>query len=216
MSLLAPALLLLLLDGAAASPPPRAEHQAAFPLVLTSGAVLQLEAPARWAFGQATVTTLEGKRLSIRHAAVDHEATQALGGTAQAPDSGRRYTAAELARIRRHRLNLVGDGTRPEESALEELPGPTGDEASWRARAMSLRQEIDRLELELRFLERQKWSWSSLALGAKGYDRIAASKLGKIRARRKLVDERLRQARGELARLEDEARRERVPPGWLR
>ena len=85
------------------------------------------------------------------------------------------------------------------------------------ARATALRNQIEKLQAQLAYLERVKQSWESYALGTLGEnDGLAASKLGEVRRSTQQFESSLASAQAQWRQLEDQARQQQVPPGWLR
>lgn len=215
------ALLLLAPSSEAPGRPSGDEIRPPWVLVLSDGRRLPLREEPKWVFGRASVRDAAGRLLELEWKQVDHEATRKANprSAASEPDGLPRVWDEEALRaLRGRRLNVVDNGGAAPELA-QSAPGEAGalSEADWRARASALSERIRRLEAELAYLERARGSWEAFALGTGGdYDAAAASELGEIRRARQARQDALSEAKSDWARLQEEARRSRVPPGWLR
>jgi len=200
----------------------------AYTVVLTSGARLELKAKPQFVLGTAKVETVDGRRFVLRQQAVSESSTAIVNGgststASPTPPGGRAWTNADLARLDGRPVNVVGTGTVLEEPPPAE-PGvaepqadePTSAEADWRAQALRLADEETQMAQRLAALERLDEQWQSFALGTDGFESPAARELREIRRERAALEKDLAQVRGERRRLEESARVQRVPPGWLR
>ena len=202
-------------------------------LVLESGARLEVrEAPVFDVAGWAPVTTPDGRTFLIERSAINASSTEALNRRRTEPRGEapkKVWTAADLARLRGGNVSVVGtsgaEGSVPaaaasSPSAPDEDAAPAESESEWRAAALALRQRIAALERQVEWLDRVDASWEGYVLGTGSFQgpiaSASASKIAETRRRRAEAEAGLQQARGELSRLEDRARRARVPPGWLR
>lgn len=111
------------------------------------------------------------------------------------------------------------DGAAGQEKPAEAKPEGQGrDEAWWRARMAQLREELRRNEV---FLEALQSRVNSLAADfLTRDDPYQRAKLGEDRAKANAemarVTDEIAKGRQAIADLEEEARKEGVPPGWLR
>lgn len=132
--------------------------------------------------------------------------------------ASRTWTAADLARLPLKGVSVVGaTQTDPDPTdaatGFDVKPAATPD---WAARGKSLRSTIETREAQLARIAAAAESWSHFALGAPRYQAQAAQELRRLRQLETDVQERLVQARGELAILEERARTEGIAPGALR
>jgi predicted RNase H-like nuclease (RuvC/YqgF family) len=113
-----------------------------------------------------------------------------------------------------------------EEKKTEAEPAPTGtanaDEATWRARARSLREDVEQAEHRKADLQAELDTLSAdiqpNPADLRDPSRLQKREAAKAELRQKIEDAQkaLELAKKAVADLEEEARRQRVPPGWLR
>lgn len=134
------------------------------------------------------------------------------------------WTADRLAELEGGRVNVTGEAwTEPTSTAgtVSTISAPSGSESSWRQRARELQRTIEsaeaaierQAEAEERARERQE---QAALNGYGGTVADASDAVDRARAAKASAEARLRQARAEWRDLQERARRERVPPGWLR
>jgi hypothetical protein len=145
-----------------------------------------------------------------------------LQPTGATPGRPRVWTNADLARLRGSRLNVApGRAEAPDDPLAVAVPEPdrdaeAADEAAWRAEAQRLTQLIGSIQQQLAGIEGEQERWPSLVLGTGDYQAAAAQALSRLQDQERAAEAALQQAEGQQALLEDRARIERVPPGWLR
>jgi len=113
-----------------------------------------------------------------------------------------------------------------EEKKTEAEPAPTdtasADEATWRARARGLREGVERAERRKADLQAELDTLSAdiqpNPADLRDPSRLQKREAAKAELRQKIEDAQkaLELAKKAVADLEEEARRQRVPPGWLR
>jgi hypothetical protein len=132
--------------------------------------------------------------------------------------ASRTWTAADLARLPSKGVSVVGATEAEADPALTPIQLPSGPAAApdWTERGKALRSAIELREAQLARIAAATESWSHFALGAPGYQAQASQELRRLGLLEKEVQDRLVQARGDLAMLEERARTEGIAPGALR
>ncbi len=120
--------------------------------------------------------------------------------------------AASVAEIEQ-RISALADRLRELEAELgpKPEPPPTAEErrAAWQQRLQPLREELSRVEAEIRRLREEA--------AARGFDLIGPGAGGSMTAQLLAnLEQRRSQLRQQIAEIEDEARRAGVPPAWIR
>lgn len=195
-------------------------------LVLRTGARLEvLQPPAYDVTGHSLVVTPDGRRFVLHRSSVSATATAAANRPREDDEASKVWTTRDLERLRaegRGRVTIAGssdDAASPLPAARPRPPAPA-EEERWREAARTLQGRVVALERRIAILERADQGWENYLLATGTLQgrvaAAAASDLGDIRRRRVEAEAALQQARGELNRLHDEARRASVPPGWLR
>ena len=105
----------------------------------------------------------------------------------------------------------TSDGT-----ALAPKAAAQQDAGAWRATADRLRNTIASAQAGIAQLDAVDEQWRSLVLGTDGYEREAAHDLAEHQRQRAALEQQLTQSQGELAQLEEQARKSGVEPGALR
>ena len=165
---------------------------------------------------QLRAVTPDGVTIYFDLEQIDREATQRLNPRPAEPEPALRTAAAGAppgAAPRRGGGTFNAGASRvvAEVPELEAAPEPSATEQAWHQRAAELQRSIDYRERELRAEE------------GRLRDILVAESVGAYTVEGALVRQRIERALAHLhelhrerSRLEDEARRGGIPPGWLR